>query len=69
MAYEKEKWTFDYIPVPPTDLCNLCQDRVKGGLQPACVKHCQVGVMKYGGIKELAAYMELKPKTVLFTPV
>ncbi len=68
MKYENEKWTFDYLPVP-TDLCNLCKDRVKTGLQPACVKHCQAGVMKYGRIKELAEYMELKPKTVLFTPI
>ncbi len=45
------------------------KDRVKGALQPACVKHCQAGVMKYGRIKELVEYMELKPKTVLFTPV
>ena len=68
MAYEEDKWTFDYVPVP-TDLCDLCKDRVKSGLQPACVKHCQAGVMKYGRIKELAEYMELKPKTVLFTPL
>ncbi len=62
-----DQWTFDYIPVP-TELCDLCHDRVKDGLQPACVKHCQTGVMKYGTIKELAEYMALKPKTVMFAP-
>ena len=67
MQYAPDKWTFDYIPVP-TDLCDLCRDRVKGGLQPACVKHCQSGVMKYGTTKELSEYMELKSKTVLFAP-
>ena len=68
MQYDEEKWTYDYIPVP-TDLCDLCKDRVNGDLQPACVKHCQAGVMKYGSVKELAEYMVLKPKTVLFAPV
>ncbi len=67
MQYAEDKWTYDYIPVP-TDLCDLCRDRVAGGLQPACVKHCQAGVMKYGTIKELSEYMELKSKTVLFAP-
>ncbi len=62
-----DQWDFDYIPFP-TNLCNLCGTRVKNGLQPACVKHCQAGVMKYGTVKELAEFMELKPKTVLFVP-
>ncbi|MBT4513182.1 MAG: 4Fe-4S binding protein [Chloroflexi bacterium] len=67
MRYADDKWTFDYIPVP-TDLCDLCRDRITEGLQPSCVKHCQAGVMKYGTIKELAKYMEFKSKTVLFVP-
>ncbi len=67
MQYAEDKWTFDYIPVP-TDLCDLCKERVGNGFQPACVRHCQAGVMKYGTVKELAEYMELKPKTVLFAP-
>ncbi len=67
MKYAEDKWTYDYIPVP-TDICDLCRERVKSGLQPACVKHCQAGVMKYGTIKELSEYMELKSKTVLFAP-
>lgn len=62
-----DKWTFDFIPVP-TDLCDLCQERVQGGLQPACVRHCQAGIMKFGTIEELARYMEVKPRTVLFAP-
>lgn len=62
-----DQWVFDFVPVP-TDLCDLCRQRVRGGLQPACVRHCQAGVIKFGTLKELAQYMELKPKTVLFAP-
>lgn len=63
-----DKWYFNHIPVP-TELCDLCQARVDKGQQPACVKHCQEGVMKFGRIEELAKFMELKPKTVLFAPL
>ena len=62
-----DKWAFDNIPVP-MELCDLCSTRVSKGEQPACVKHCQAGVMKFGTMGELAKFMELKPKTVLFAP-
>jgi Fe-S-cluster-containing dehydrogenase component len=64
---ETDKWSLDYIPVP-TDLCDLCSNRVSKGKKPSCVAHCQAGVMKFAPIKELAAFMELKAKTVLFAP-
>ncbi len=63
----EEGWFFVFVPVP-TDRCDLCRERVQGGLQPACVRHCQAGVMKFGTIKELAQYMEVKAHTVLFAP-
>ena len=62
-----EKIAIDYIPFP-TDLCNLCAERTKEGIPPACVKHCQAGCMMYGPVKELAKVMDKKPKTVLFAP-
>jgi Fe-S-cluster-containing dehydrogenase component len=62
-----DKWGLDYLPVP-TDLCDLCAARVAKGKKPACVSHCQTGVMKFAPVKELAEFMELKPKTVLFVP-
>jgi Fe-S-cluster-containing dehydrogenase component len=62
-----EKWALDYLPAP-TDLCDLCSSRVGKGKKPACVTHCQTGVMKFAPVKELAEYMELKAKTVLFVP-
>ena len=67
MEINEDKWSYNYIPIP-TELCNLCQERVQRGKQPACVSHCQAGVMKFGTIGELSKFMELKPKTVLFAP-
>ncbi len=67
MQIDQDHWSFNNVPVP-TDLCDLCHDRVKRGKQPACVQHCQAGVMKFGTVNELSKFMEIKAKTVLFTP-
>ena len=62
-----DKWQLRYVPVP-TDLCDLCADRVKEGKKPSCVHNCFTGVMKYGTIAELAQELEKKPLQVLFVP-
>lgn len=63
-----DKWEWDYIPVP-TDLCNLCKDRVADGEKPTCVHHCLAQVMEYGPIDELAKKMAQKGKKVMmFVP-
>ncbi len=59
-------WQYAYIPTP-TDICDLCADRVAKGKEPTCVKHCQAAVMKYGEIDELAKEMTNKTKVVLYT--
>ena len=56
-----------YLPLP-TDKCNLCGKRIAKGLQPACVHHCWVQVMKFGKIGELIEHMEKKPGTVIWAP-
>ena len=61
------KWQYTYLPFP-TELCNLCEDRVAMGKQPSCVQHCQAAVMKFGPVEELAKEMEGKSHMVLFTP-
>lgn len=56
-----------YFPFP-TDHCNFCGKRIARGLQPACVKHCWTGVMKFGKIEELVPYLQEQPRTVLWVP-
>ena len=62
------KWQNDMVPVP-TDMCNLCAERVAKDKKPTCVKHCQAFVMEYGTVEELSAKMcQATTKTVLFVP-
>ena len=61
------KWQYSYIPIP-TELCNLCGERVAAGKEPNCVHHCQAGVMKFGPVEELVQAMEDKSHLVLFAP-
>ena len=56
-----------YFPFP-TDHCNFCGKRIARGLEPACVKHCQSGVMRFGKIKDLTKDMEKQPRSVLWAP-
>ena len=35
--------------------CTLCIDRVSGGLEPACVKSCPTGAIKYGSKADMVA--------------
>lgn len=60
------KWEWTYVPLP-TDICDLCADRVAEGRLPSCVHHCQAGIMYYGELEELAAKLAEKPKQVLFS--
>jgi Fe-S-cluster-containing dehydrogenase component len=56
-----------YFPFP-TDHCNFCGKRTARGVEPACVKHCQSGVMRFGKIKDLTKKMEELPRSVLWAP-
>lgn len=64
---ENGKWEYNYVPVP-TSLCDLCADRVAEGRLPKCVHHCQAGIMFYGTTEEMAAVMDEKPNSAMFTP-
>ena len=62
------RWHFDNVPIP-TELCDLCADRVAQGKMPSCVQHCQAHVMEYGPLEELAKQAaELGRKAVIFRP-
>jgi len=62
------KMRIDYFPFI-TQHCNLCASLTARGEQPACVKHCQSAIMWCGTIKELAAFQENKPRSVIFAPL
>ena len=62
----EDSWEYAFVPVP-TELCDLCAQRVSEGRLPTCVHHCQAKVMEYGDVKELALRLAEKPKMVLFT--
>lgn len=56
--------------------CDMCDDRVRNGLEPACVKVCPTGAMNFGNRKEimelaqkrLATVKKKYPKAVLLNP-
>lgn len=55
------------IPVP-TDLCDLCADRVAKGRKPTCMHHCLASVITFGPVEELAAEIAKKPRQLLVIP-
>jgi len=63
----EDKWQLNYVPIP-TELCNLCEERVALGKLPTCVHHCQADVMRYGPIEELTERMQGRSHQVLFVP-
>ncbi len=60
-------WNWNKIAVP-TDLCDLCADRIAEGRKPTCVHHCLAQVLKFGPVDELVADLDRKPKQALFVP-
>ena len=64
---EDRKWQLVYVPVP-TDMCDLCADRVAKGKKPSCVHNCYTGSMEFGTVEELALRLERKTRQVLFVP-
>lgn len=60
-------WNWNKVPVP-TNLCDLCEDRVNAGKEPSCVHHCLADCMKFGTIEELATELAAKPQQVLWVP-
>jgi len=56
-----------YVPMP-TVLCNLCANRTRQGLLPACVTHCMARCMTYGPIDVLATELTKAGRRVLWAP-
>lgn len=65
---DDDNWEWNNIPVP-TQLCDLCEERVAEGRKPACVHNCLADCMEYGPIEDLAkSAAKLGSKTVIFIP-
>jgi len=63
----KDKAYLSFLPFP-TELCVLCNKRIKKGLDPACVQHCMAGCMKFGKLTDLAEELGKKSRMVLWSP-
>lgn len=63
----EDRYEWRYVAVP-TDLCDLCAERVEAGKRPTCVHHCQAAVLSYGTIEELMPEIARKPKMAVFFP-
>lgn len=63
-----DKWYWNYVPVP-SDLCDLCADRVEEGKKPACAHHCLAQCMYVVPLEEVPAKLAEVGKTaVCFVP-
>jgi Fe-S-cluster-containing dehydrogenase component len=66
--YAKKKWEWVYQPVP-TKLCNLCEDRVAAGKDPACVHNCLAACMEFGSLEDMTKRAaEIGTRVSVFIP-
>ncbi len=64
---ENDEWNYNFIPYP-TDMCDLCVNRLKEGKDPACVHNCLAQCIEHGPVDELSKKLDFKGKQVLFVP-
>lgn len=64
----QEKWMWNYVPIP-SDLCNLCVERIEQGKKPACEHHCLAQCLEVIPIESASDYLEVKgPGVGIFVP-
>ena len=62
----KVEWIYQPIP---TQLCDLCAERIATGDSPACVHHCQAFCIEYGSLEDMAKRAaEIGGRTSIFLP-
>ena len=62
------KWMWNYVPVP-SNLCDLCEERVEAGKKPSCVHNCLAACMFLIDVDEVPAKLAEVGKTaVVFVP-
>lgn len=49
-----DQWMWNYVPVP-SNLCDLCIDRIQEGKKPACAHHCLAQCMEIVPVEEVSA--------------
>ena len=64
----EDEFEWIYEPIP-TKLCDLCEERVSRGEDPACVHHCLAFCLEYGTLDEMAARAdEIGSRVSIFVP-
>lgn len=64
----RSEWHWDFIAYP-TELCDLCEERVAAGKLPSCVQCCQAKVLEMGTLEECLEKLAKKPKkAAVFVP-
>ena len=62
------KWMWNFVPIP-SNLCDLCEDRIERGEKPACVLHCLAACMEVVELEDLGKRMaELGTSVVSYIP-
>lgn len=67
---EEEGSNMEWIYQPvPTKLCDMCEDRVAEGKDPACVHHCLAFCIEYGPAEKMfARAAEIGSRVSVFLP-
>ena len=60
---EGDKWQLTYVPVP-TDMCDLCADRLAEGKTAPCVLHCLGACMEIVKVDEIGQALAGKSNKV-----
>lgn len=65
---DDNKMEWIYQPIP-TQLCNLCADRLAKGEKPACVHNCLAFCIEYGTLEEMEQRAEeIGGRVSIFVP-
>ena len=63
-----DQWMWNNVPIP-SDLCDLCAERIAAGKRPACVLHCLAKCMELVAIEDLpATLVEKGDSLAVFVP-